>query len=143
MKTKKLTIEAQAICLTAVEEVFEELVKALTALEEDKFFREDPVATLRPYNDGYRIEIEAHINYDNPMYTELPALFYSPFLQPNTFFEDYIQEGKGAYLEYGFMKPDRQGHSSGRADVVNLGQFKTFATAWVEGMKKQIEELNF
>ena len=142
MKIKKLTIEAQQICLQEVTQVFDILANKLAAMEENNLITEATIS-LASYNSGYRIETDYRLNWESEEAREknMPSFIPSSFLQPSTFFEDDMVEGKRAYMEYGNIKKDRQGHSTGRADVINMGQFKTYAAAWTEGMIKQIEEL--
>lgn len=142
MKTKKLTIEAQQICLQNVTEVFECLVKRFTEFEENGLFRDEPVLEMEPYNRGYQIKVDAWFDYTKEDADKLPAMFRTPFLHPGTFFQDYLEEGKDASMEFGYISPDQfSGQTTGKANVCTIGQFKAYATAWCEGMKKQIEEL--
>ena len=150
MKTRKLTIEAQQICLEAAKEVLNYLEIAFADFENDNLFSEEPTLELRPYNAGYEIKIDTCRNYENEAAKSLPAYFSRIHIQPNTFFEDYMEEGKNAKLEYSnfFKQATGQLHNSvpimttsGSVGVFNMFQFAKHARNWVALIKREIESI--
>ncbi|HDY86988.1 MAG TPA: hypothetical protein ENH82_02600 [bacterium] len=129
MKTKKLIIEAQQICLEAATEVFNFLEIAFTDMEKDECFSEEPTLALKPYNDGYQIVVQAYIDYRKI------------HIQPNNFFEQYMEKGKNARIEYSHFFKGHDGYTSKQIDVSSIDRFKIYAKQWVELIKREIESI--
>ena len=139
MKSEKLIIEAQQICLEAAKEVLNFLEIAFTEMEKDECFSEEVALSLEPYNQGYQIRVQAFVDYTK--YEDLPSYFSNVHIQPNTFFADYMKEGKNARLEYSHFFKGENGYTHNQVDVVTMSQFKEFARKWVNLIKKEITNL--
>ena len=144
MKSEKLIIEAQQICLEAAKEVLNFLEIAFTDMENAGCFLEEPTLAIKPYNTGYQIKIQAFADYraiDSRTETKIPAFFNNIHIQPNTFFADYMKEGKNARLEYSHFFKGTSGYTSGGVDVATMSQFKKFAENWVAIIKLEIDSI--
>lgn len=139
MITEKTIIEAQQICLEAAKEVFNFLEIAFTNMEKDECFTEEPTLSLEPYNQGYQIKIQAFTDWRK--FDTLPSYFSNIHIQPNTFFAEYMKEGKGARLEFSQFFKGVTGYQHTQVDVKTMKQFQYCVNLWVDTIKREIENV--
>ena len=71
----------------------------------------------------------------------MPSYFGNIHIQPNTFFAEYLNEGKNARIEFSHFFKGINGYTHNQLEVINMTQFKSYANAWVLFIKKEIETL--
>ena len=138
MKTTKVTIEIQQICLKAIKLIFNAMEIFLQRIETENYLCEEPTLILEPYNTGYIIKIDYLAwNYRNKEVEKYMKFRTHIYLQPCTFFEEYLKDDT-AHLEYSLLTPNKNGYTSGRTDVGGMDDLKTIARKWAEGLITEI-----
>ena len=138
MKSFKNTIEIQEACLLAAKVVFNAMEQFATRVEKENLLIEEPEITLEPYNQGYIIKSKLYWDYRNKKSDEYAEYRTHLYIQPCSFFDQYLDEGY-AYLEYSLFSKSEKGYFSGRTEQTgDLNKLKTEAARWGRTMSTEI-----
>jgi len=143
MKARRSTVEAQQYCLSAALNIVNDIELKMSVLESKSVIRKngDNEIKLEPYNNGYNISVDVETNWR--LAEKLGIEFQGHFqiyLQPSTFFESDIAEGKGARLEYSLIFADKKtGYTNDRINVADLPEFNLATQTWVSIIREQLK----
>lgn len=141
MKTQMLVVEAQQICLEYAKEVLNAVEITVQRNEKNGSIKPDTaVIDFSPYNNGYSILLKAEFDWVKCEALVVNSFWHTIYIQPGTFFDEYIEEGKGfATAEWSLPLKDSSGYVSGRKNVASIDEFRSAARDWARMVKKQIE----
>lgn len=144
-------IKAQGACKSAIFQVQKEVDKLFNSLLKDGLIQSYS-SRVKPWNQGYEIRIDAHVDYKKVTKenADLMDLVYkltgntSVSLQPSTWFETDLEEGKtarleGTTLEYNGLAKYNDKYP--RFDVKSKSDIDKAAKQFVDYIKDQIEDI--
>lgn len=141
------TIKAQGACKNAMF-ILQKDINNLLKRMSDVGVLANYSTKVEIYNSGYQLSIKTTMNRmqdDKSPVSEFSEYFIAVnhyiFLQPGTFFEDYLEEGKGAYIEGKIIQLDKGASDVyPRYDIKSKADIDTSVKDFVKAVQDKIAQ---